>query len=93
MERRNKMKRPWLKKIRMDRGMTQQELSRKAKINRSFYTQIENGKRNPSPYTAQRIADVLKTDWTYFYTFDCGVSQLNKEEKSDETGRKNHRSA
>ena len=32
-----------------------------------MYNYIESGKRRPSPELAQKIAKVLKFDWTKFY--------------------------
>lgn len=84
------MERNWLRRIRLNQRMSQKELSDKAKINRSFYTQIENGKRNPSPYTAQRIARVLGIPWTFFFTIECGVSQQNAEGEYHERNQQNH---
>lgn len=87
------MKRQWLRRIRLNQRMTQKELSEKAKINRSFYTQIENGTRSPSPYTAQRIAAALGIDWTIFYTLNSGETQQEKEGEQLEASRENHHSA
>jgi putative transcriptional regulator len=87
------MKRHWLRRIRLNQKMTQKELSEKAKINRSFYTQIENGTRSPSPYTAQRIAAALGIDWTIFFTIDCGVTQQERVGEQLEASRKNHHTA
>ncbi|SHN87991.1 helix-turn-helix transcriptional regulator [Desulfitobacterium chlororespirans] len=45
----------------------QQEVASKAGIDRSFYSQIENGSRNPSVNTAKKIAKALNFEWTLFF--------------------------
>lgn len=57
----------WLKAIRIERGMTQNEVAHRAKIAQPTYTNIETGKRNPSVMTAKLIADILGFDWTEFF--------------------------
>lgn len=63
--------RTWLTKIRNKNMLTQSEVAQRATIDRSFYSQIESGIRNPSVETAQKIADVLKFKWTLFFENDC----------------------
>lgn len=48
-----------LKTIRTDKGFTQQEISDLVGIDRSFYTNIELGVKNPSLQVALRIKEVL----------------------------------
>ena len=50
-----------LKKIRQNKGLTQNYLSNKASIPYRSYQDYEHGKRTPNVYTAIRIARVLKT--------------------------------
>jgi putative transcriptional regulator len=66
-------KRTWLLEYRGDK--TQQEVADKAGIERSYYTQIENGDRNPSVDTAKKIATALDFNWTIFFEDECGVSE------------------
>lgn len=47
--------------------VNQHEVALKAGIDRSFYSQIESGSRNPSVSTAKRIAEVLNFEWTIFF--------------------------
>lgn len=61
--------REWLTQVRGNR--THQEVADLAGIGRAFYTQIENGARTPSVYTAKKIAEVLGFDWTYFFNDKC----------------------
>ncbi|MDF2685233.1 MAG: helix-turn-helix family protein [Clostridia bacterium] len=57
----------WLKDQRIHSGKTQADVANAAKISRTAYTNIENGKRNPEVNTAKKIAEVLDFDWTLFY--------------------------
>lgn len=59
--------REWLKQIRMERKLTQGEVASKAFINRAFYSQIENGIRNPSFEVARNIANVLGVHSSAFF--------------------------
>lgn len=47
--------------------MTQQEVADKSKIERSYYTMIENGNRKPSVEVAKRIAKTMNFNWTIFF--------------------------
>jgi len=71
----------WLAEIRMRQGLSHSEVAKKAKINRSFYTQIENGTRNPSVMTAQKIAKALGFDWTLFFEPVSCVSPQNQKQR------------
>lgn len=51
-------------------GMTQDAVASAACIARVTYTNIENGRRRPSPDVAKRIAAVLGFDWTEFFSDD-----------------------
>lgn len=50
-----------IKKIRMLKGMSSRELSRRSKLDIAIISNIENGKtKNPGIYTVKKIADVLE---------------------------------
>ncbi len=49
----------WLKKIREENGLTQQDVAELADVERTTYASIEQGRRNPSVVNAMRIASVL----------------------------------
>ena len=51
-----------LKKIREERGMTQEEVAKSSHIALRSYQYYEKGKRIPDVYTAIRIADALKIE-------------------------------
>ncbi|MDA1477307.1 helix-turn-helix transcriptional regulator [Bacillus sp. CLL-7-23] len=59
--------RVWLKKYREDKGLIQQEVADASKIERAYYTMIENGCRKPSVLVAKRIGKTLDFDWTLFF--------------------------
>lgn len=61
------MIRQWLKVLREEKGLTQQEVADKARIERSYYTMIERGKRKPSVHVAKSIATAMAFDWTIFF--------------------------
>ena len=67
--------RKWLQKVRKNQGYTQQQIACLAKIERSFYSQIETGKRDPSVTTAKKIAYILKFDWTRFFEMEDAVAE------------------
>lgn len=73
------MKRHWLEKILQDLQITHQEAADKAGIERSYFTQIVNGSRRPSPDVAQKIGTTLGFDWTYFFNRYCGVSPQSEQ--------------
>lgn len=51
-----------LKRLRLGKGLTQQSLADAAGISRATYTNIENGKKNPSLALAVKIKRVLGYD-------------------------------
>ncbi|AVU84843.1 helix-turn-helix transcriptional regulator [Listeria monocytogenes] len=57
----------WLKELREQKAYTQEEVAKKAGIERTTYASIEQGRRNPSVSKAIRIASVLDFDWTIFF--------------------------
>lgn len=46
-----------LKRIRKEKGVTQDQIARYLNISRASYTNIENGKRDPDTPTMLRLAD------------------------------------
>ncbi|WP_272913660.1 helix-turn-helix domain-containing protein [Pontibacillus yanchengensis] len=62
------LERQWLKDIREAKNMTQKDVANQCYIDRSYYTQIETGNRNPSRYVAINIAKVLNFDPSVFFT-------------------------
>lgn len=59
--------RTWLIDYRKKLCLSQADVAQSAEISQPSYCNIENGKINPSPKTAKRIANVLQFDWTEFF--------------------------
>lgn len=60
-------KRIWLANCRTKKGLSQNQVANQIEVSQQMYNYIENGKRNPSPKLAKKIADVLNFSWTKFY--------------------------
>lgn len=60
-------KRYWLIEYRNKKRLSQSQVANQIKVSQQMYNYIENGKRNPSPKLAKKIADVLNFSWTKFY--------------------------
>ena len=57
-----------IKKVREEKGMTQEQLAEKANVNRSLLNQLETGKlKNTSINTLQKIADTLNCKITELF--------------------------
>lgn len=67
--------RKWLKEMRKERYLTQEEVAKLAGISRTHYTQIEAGKKTPSVEVAKRIAKSLKFDWVIFFETRCSLQE------------------
>lgn len=48
-----------VRRIREEKGMTQVELCRKLEVDRAYMSNIENGKKNPTLATIEKIAKAL----------------------------------
>ena len=48
-----------IKRIRESKGMTQGDLCRKLEVDRSYMSNVENGNKNPTLATIERIAMAL----------------------------------
>lgn len=59
------MRRQWLADIIKSKHLKHEDVAKMASINRSYFTQIINYRRRPSPDVAKRIATVLgfPDDW------------------------------
>lgn len=49
----------WLKSLRYEKRMTQQDVAYRAAISRQFYNFIENGQHKPSPKVALLIVTTI----------------------------------
>ena len=59
--------RTWLKDLRAQQNMTQQEVANAANVDVTMISKIELGERRPSVEVAKKIASVLGFNWTKFY--------------------------
>lgn len=57
----------FLKKRRIELGITQKQIATICEIKQGYYSQIENGIRKPSVKLAKKLANLLKLDWTEFF--------------------------
>lgn len=57
----------WLKAIREEHKMSQDDVAKAAGIAQASYSNIESGKRAPSVSVAKKIASALDFDWTRLY--------------------------
>lgn len=62
--------REWLVQKRKEKGLTQQQVADAAFINRAYYSQIESGKRMPSPDVCKKIATILDFQASTFFSED-----------------------
>ena len=62
-----------LKELRKSKKMTQEEIANELGISRPMYTNIENGRRNPSLKVMKKIVDFLGEDAKNIF-FDSGVA-------------------
>lgn len=68
----------WLKDMRLERNLTQEEVATLSGISRSFYTCIEQGTKTPSVSTAKAIAKTLKFDWVIFFSNNCSLGEQKR---------------
>lgn len=57
-----------LKRLREERGMTQEELADRLNIARSLLARYENGMRMPTALTVRQMRDILGTSCDYLLT-------------------------
>lgn len=48
-----------IRRIRLEKGMTQGDLCRELELDRSYMSNLENGKKNPTLATIERLAGAL----------------------------------
>jgi transcriptional regulator with XRE-family HTH domain len=65
-----------IKRIRMQKGISQIELSLRADLSQSFLANLEKGKKLPSVMTIIKIADALEVDPKEFFS-----EKINSETK------------
>ncbi|VEG12339.1 helix-turn-helix domain-containing protein [Moraxella cuniculi] len=61
-----------LRKLRTSQGLSQEKLALEAEIDRTYLTGIEQGKRNPSLKTLEKILNALGVSFQQFFKeIDC----------------------
>ena len=58
----------FLKKIREEKNLTQDQLAKAAGITRCIISEFENGKHRPSPRTINKIAEALGCSYVFLMT-------------------------
>lgn len=56
-----------IKEIRSEKGISQEKLALKAELDRTYVVGVENGKRNPSIKSLEKIINALDTNFGYFF--------------------------
>ena len=56
-----------LKKIRKEKGFTQEQLANECGVQRTTITMIESENNLPSVETAKKLGEVLGIDWKVFF--------------------------
>ena len=77
-----------LRKLRLEAGLTQEDLAGKIGLTRSAYTMIENGDRTPSLRTAKALADTLgvTVDQLIADSEETGAAAINAEGQEEDDG-------
>lgn len=68
----------WLKQLREQSHLTQEEVAKRSNISRSFYTHIENASKDPGVAVAKAISKTLNFNWTLFFENECHLKEHSK---------------
>jgi len=74
--------RQWLKEMRDNRGLTQEEVAKLAGISRTHYTHLEQGNKNPSVTVAKKVAKALRFSWVLFFETNSSVTEQKERDVS-----------
>lgn len=72
-----------IKFIRKERNLTQDELAKKMCISRSYLSDIENNRKNPSSKTIESLADKLGVSMSYLLEGKKTLRDLDENEKTE----------
>jgi len=75
----NKPVKNFLKKIREDKNMTQEQLAEASGVTRYIISDFENGKRRPSPRTISRLADAIGCSYIELLQGGQKINELEKK--------------
>ncbi|MCI9386041.1 MAG: helix-turn-helix domain-containing protein [Lachnospiraceae bacterium] len=56
-----------IKELRTTLGLSQEKLALKAEIDRTYLTGVEQGKRNPSIKSLEKIVNALEVNFSEFF--------------------------
>ena len=59
----------FIRKIRIEKNMTQEELSQKSGISESYISELENNLKMPTILTLCRLTEALEVDITKLYKY------------------------
>ena len=71
--------RTWLKDLRVEKGLTQQEVANTANVDVTMISKIELGERQPSVKVAKKIAAVMGFKWTRFFEDEDDLTKTGTE--------------
>jgi len=69
-----------LRRLRMSRGLTQEELATRTDLTRGFISQLENDKTSPSITTLEKILMALGTDLKHFFADEDEMKVVYRRE-------------
>lgn len=56
-----------IKKLRNEKGLSQEEFAHRANIDRTYVARLESGKRNVTGLALQKVIRTLETDYKKFF--------------------------
>ena len=77
-------RRQWLKDLRNAKGLTIRQIAPLLNISFSHYSDIENGRKNPSLNSTKRIADFFEIDIMTILNDRFDISEKNSRQKENE---------
>jgi len=83
----NKPVKNFLKKIREDKNLTQDQLAEASGVARYIISEFENEKRRPSPRTISRLAEALGCSYIILMTGKEGVSEEKRKILGENRGQ------
>lgn len=60
-----------IKELRNNLGLSQEKLALKAGIDRTYLAGIENGKRNATLISLEKIVNALEVTLSEFFNYEC----------------------
>ena len=74
-----------IKNLRLQKGLTQEELADRCELSKGFISLLESDKTSPSMATLEDILNAVGTDFAHFFREESGQRVvLGKEDFSEE---------